>query len=175
MPMSSTASLRRTERAAPPASLSPGRIATATAACLLTIVLVSFRPFQPEGGATGDVITCPLQAAAGGPAVALVNALHPPGIAYGATGQVFLAIEFALQREVLAQLVLPLHARLEHARLVPVLLSQAETGTLAACICEQVPLFAAVLPFQQPGGAVAVRRVRGDRHRRFRMSCRSRP
>src|SRR3546814_14820969 len=90
-----------------------------------------------DGLSPGGLIARPLQAGIGGPAVALVNALRPPRIAHGAAGQVFLAIELALQREIVAQLVLALHTGLEHAGLVAILLAQAETGTLAARVREE--------------------------------------
>lgn len=55
--MSSTGSLRRTERAAPLSSaLTPAGVATAIATILLVVVIISFRPFQPaglEGAAAG--------------------------------------------------------------------------------------------------------------------------
>lgn len=47
--MSSTASLKRTERAPLLAAFTREGVATAIAALLLTVVLISFRPFQPEG------------------------------------------------------------------------------------------------------------------------------
>lgn len=56
--MNNTASLKRTEPAAG-SGFDSSRIATVIAALLLTAVVVSFRPFQPEGGAAeggGDVV-----------------------------------------------------------------------------------------------------------------------
>lgn len=50
--MSNTASLKRTERPPIFAAFTRQGVATAIAALLLTIVLVSFRPFQPEGSGT---------------------------------------------------------------------------------------------------------------------------
>ncbi|MDW6025786.1 O-antigen ligase [Mesorhizobium sp. BAC0120] len=47
--MSSTESLRRTERGAVGAGFSERRIATIIASLLFTVMLVSFRPFQPTG------------------------------------------------------------------------------------------------------------------------------
>jgi O-antigen ligase len=51
--MSSTGSLKRTERAAAPARFSERRIAMIIASALFTILLVSFRPFQPTGALAG--------------------------------------------------------------------------------------------------------------------------
>src|SRR6185312_14241098 len=51
-PMSNTASLKRTEHAPLSAAFTREGVATAIAALLLTIVLVSFRPFQPDGSGT---------------------------------------------------------------------------------------------------------------------------
>ena len=50
--MSNTASLKRTEHAPLSAAFTREGVATAVAALLLTIVLVSFRPFQPDGSGT---------------------------------------------------------------------------------------------------------------------------
>lgn len=50
--MSNIASLKRTEHAPLSAAFTREGIATAIAALLLTIVLVSFRPFQPDGSGT---------------------------------------------------------------------------------------------------------------------------
>jgi len=50
--MSNTASLKRTERAPLSAAFTREGVATAIAALLLTIVLISFRPFQPDGSGT---------------------------------------------------------------------------------------------------------------------------
>ena len=59
--MSSTGSLRKTDRGSIAGAFYPSRVATITAAILLTTVIVSFRPFQPggaevtpEGG--GDIV-----------------------------------------------------------------------------------------------------------------------
>lgn len=56
--MNNTASLRRTEAAAPPIPIA--KLATAWATLLLTVVLVTFRPFQPAGaegtGGGGDIV-----------------------------------------------------------------------------------------------------------------------
>ena len=59
--MSSTGSLRKTDRGSIAEAFSPARVATIMAAILLTTVIVSFRPFQPggaepspEGG--GDIV-----------------------------------------------------------------------------------------------------------------------
>jgi O-antigen ligase len=58
--MSNTGSLRRTERAPLSAAFTREGIATAVAALLFTVVLVSFRPFQPAGAETagngGDIV-----------------------------------------------------------------------------------------------------------------------
>ncbi|QPC94779.1 O-antigen ligase [Mesorhizobium sp. INR15] len=58
--MSSTDSLRRTERAPLSAAFTRDGIATAIAALLFTVILVSFRPFQPAGaeltGDGGDIV-----------------------------------------------------------------------------------------------------------------------
>ena len=58
MPMSNTASLRRTEAA--PRLFPMDRVATSVAAIVFTILIVSFRPFQPTGGADpeggGDIV-----------------------------------------------------------------------------------------------------------------------
>ena len=58
--MSSTGSLRRTERAPLSAAFTRDGVATAIAALLLTAILVSFRPFQPAGaemtGDGGDIV-----------------------------------------------------------------------------------------------------------------------
>src|SRR5690606_30729558 len=98
----------------------------------------------------------PLQAGLRVPVAAAIGGFESRRIAHGAAGQVFLAIDLALQREVGAELVLALHAGLEHARFVAVLLAQAETGALAARIGEEVQLLAAMLPLHQPGTAAAV-------------------
>jgi O-antigen ligase len=50
--MSNIASLKRTEHAPLSAAFTREGVATAIAALLLTIVLVSFRPFQPDGSGT---------------------------------------------------------------------------------------------------------------------------
>lgn len=50
--MSNTASLKRTEHAPLSAAFTREGVTTAIAALLLTIVLVSFRPFQPDGSGT---------------------------------------------------------------------------------------------------------------------------
>ena len=52
MRMSNTAILRRTEPVA--ADRAVARAATAVAALLLTIAIVSFRPFQPAGGGVAE-------------------------------------------------------------------------------------------------------------------------
>ena len=59
--MSSTGSLRKTERGSLAEAFPAARVATILAAVLLTTVIVSFRPFQPggaepspEGG--GDIV-----------------------------------------------------------------------------------------------------------------------
>lgn len=57
--MSNTGSLRRTDTAPLSAAFNPAGVATAVAAVVLTIVIVSFRPFQPasanlDGG--GDIV-----------------------------------------------------------------------------------------------------------------------
>ena len=49
MPMSSTGSLRKTDRGSIAEAFSTDRVATILAAVLLTTVIVSFRPFQPGG------------------------------------------------------------------------------------------------------------------------------
>ncbi|RWN97962.1 O-antigen ligase [Mesorhizobium sp.] len=58
--MSNTGSLRRTERAPLSAAFTRDGVATAVAALLFTVILVSFRPFQPAGAATtgdgGDIV-----------------------------------------------------------------------------------------------------------------------
>ncbi|TIL63591.1 O-antigen ligase family protein [Mesorhizobium sp.] len=58
--MSNTGSLRRTERAPLSATFTRDGVATAVAALLFTVILVSFRPFQPAGAATtgdgGDIV-----------------------------------------------------------------------------------------------------------------------
>ncbi|HEY4192119.1 MAG TPA: O-antigen ligase [Mesorhizobium sp.] len=55
--MSNIGSLKRTERAPLSAAFTREGVATATAALLLTVILVSFRPFQPEGsGVSGSDI-----------------------------------------------------------------------------------------------------------------------
>ena len=58
--MSSTGSLRRTEQAPLSAAFTRDGIATAVAALLFTVILVSFRPFQPAGaeltGEGGDIV-----------------------------------------------------------------------------------------------------------------------
>ncbi|TIP86398.1 MAG: O-antigen ligase family protein, partial [Mesorhizobium sp.] len=58
--MSNTGSLRRTERAPLSAAFTRDGVATAIAALLFTVILVSFRPFQPAGAATtgdgGDIV-----------------------------------------------------------------------------------------------------------------------
>ncbi|MER8829570.1 O-antigen ligase family protein [Mesorhizobium sp. M0938] len=58
--MSNTGSLRRTERAPLSAAFTRDGIATAIAALLFTVILVSFRPFQPAGaemaGDGGDIV-----------------------------------------------------------------------------------------------------------------------
>jgi O-antigen ligase len=58
--MSNTGSLRRTERAPLSAAFTRDGIATAIAALLFTVVLVSFRPFQPAGAEMtsdgGDIV-----------------------------------------------------------------------------------------------------------------------
>ena len=58
--MSSTGSLRRTEQAPLGAAFTRDGIATAVAALLFTVILVSFRPFQPAGaeltGEGGDIV-----------------------------------------------------------------------------------------------------------------------
>ncbi|TGS64944.1 O-antigen ligase family protein [Mesorhizobium sp. M3A.F.Ca.ET.174.01.1.1] len=58
--MSSTDSLRRTERAPLSAAFSREGVATAIAALLFTVIIVSFRPFQPAGaeltGDGGDIV-----------------------------------------------------------------------------------------------------------------------
>lgn len=51
--MSSTGSLKRTERTARAARLSERRIAMIIASALFTILLISFRPFQPTGALVG--------------------------------------------------------------------------------------------------------------------------
>lgn len=60
MPMSNTGSLRKTERAPIFGAVSHEAIGTAIAAVLLTMVLVSFRPFQPGGAELtttgGDIV-----------------------------------------------------------------------------------------------------------------------
>jgi O-antigen ligase len=58
--MSNTGSLRRTERAPLSAAFTRDGVATAIAALLFTVILVSFRPFQPAGaemtGDGGDIV-----------------------------------------------------------------------------------------------------------------------
>ncbi len=58
--MSSTGSLTRTERAPLSAAFTRDGVATAIAALLFTVILVSFRPFQPAGaemaGDGGDIV-----------------------------------------------------------------------------------------------------------------------
>ena len=58
--MSSTGSLRRIERAPLSAAFTRQGVATAIAALLFTVILVSFRPFQPAGeeltGDGGDIV-----------------------------------------------------------------------------------------------------------------------
>jgi O-antigen ligase len=58
--MSNTASLKRTERAPLSAAFTRQGIATAIAALLLAVILVSFRPFDPAGiqlaGDSGDIV-----------------------------------------------------------------------------------------------------------------------
>ena len=58
--MSSTGSLRRTERAPLSAAFTREGVATAIAALLFTVIMVSFRPFQPGGaeltGDGGDIV-----------------------------------------------------------------------------------------------------------------------
>ncbi|RWB93731.1 MAG: O-antigen ligase family protein [Mesorhizobium sp.] len=58
--MSNTGSLRRTERAPLSAAFTRDGVATAVAALLFTVILVSFRPFQPAGaemtGDGGDIV-----------------------------------------------------------------------------------------------------------------------
>ncbi|MGX9116721.1 O-antigen ligase family protein [Mesorhizobium sp. BHbsci] len=58
--MSNTGSLRRTERAPLSAAFTRDGVATAIAALLFTVILVSFRPFQPAGaemtGGGGDIV-----------------------------------------------------------------------------------------------------------------------
>lgn len=58
--MSNTASLKRTERAPLAAAFTRQGIATAVAAVLFTVILISFRPFQPGGAETlgdgGDIV-----------------------------------------------------------------------------------------------------------------------
>lgn len=73
MPMSNTGSLRRTERASIADAFSRDGIGTAIAAILLTMVMVSFRPFQPSGAELmttgGDVVNQLGYGALGGLAV----------------------------------------------------------------------------------------------------------
>ncbi|RUU10072.1 O-antigen ligase family protein, partial [Mesorhizobium sp. M6A.T.Ca.TU.002.02.2.1] len=58
--MSNTGNLRRTERAPLSTAFTRDGVATAIAALLFTVVLVSFRPFQPAGaemtGDGGDIV-----------------------------------------------------------------------------------------------------------------------
>ena len=60
MPMSNTASLKGTERAPLGAAFTRDGIATAIAALLFAVIIVSFRPFQPSGadltGDGGDIV-----------------------------------------------------------------------------------------------------------------------
>ena len=59
MPMSNIASLNETDRPAPPALLSNPRIGVVLASAMLTVLIVSLRPFHPESGATeggGDIV-----------------------------------------------------------------------------------------------------------------------
>lgn len=61
MPTNNTASLRRTERAWLARALSSSHVPTIIAAILLTVIFISFRPFQPGGAvlgpdASGDVV-----------------------------------------------------------------------------------------------------------------------
>lgn len=73
MPMSNTGSLKKTDRAAFTELVSRQGIGTAIAAILLTMVLVSFRPFQPSGAELtstgGDVVNQLGYGALGGLAV----------------------------------------------------------------------------------------------------------
>src|SRR5688572_4989935 len=52
--MSNTGSLKRTDLRDFAAAFDARRAATILAAVILTTVIVSFRPFQPESAATGD-------------------------------------------------------------------------------------------------------------------------
>ncbi|RUU94155.1 O-antigen ligase family protein, partial [Mesorhizobium sp. M6A.T.Cr.TU.017.01.1.1] len=58
--MSNTASLRKTERAPLGDAFTREGVATAIAALLFTVIMVSFRPFQPGGaeltGQGGDIV-----------------------------------------------------------------------------------------------------------------------
>ncbi|RUU67248.1 O-antigen ligase family protein, partial [Mesorhizobium sp. M7A.T.Ca.TU.009.01.1.1] len=58
--MSNIASLRKTERAPLSAAFTREGVATAIAALLFTVIMVSFRPFQPGGaeltGQGGDIV-----------------------------------------------------------------------------------------------------------------------
>ena len=58
--MSNTGSLRKTEAAPLAAAFTRSGVATAVAAALLTVVIMSFRPFQPAGadvtGGSGDIV-----------------------------------------------------------------------------------------------------------------------
>ncbi|MBL8583025.1 MAG: O-antigen ligase family protein [Rhizobiaceae bacterium] len=57
--MSSTASPRRTDDTSKIASYSPSQVATAAATVIFTVLILSFRPFQPAGGAAeggGDIL-----------------------------------------------------------------------------------------------------------------------
>jgi O-antigen ligase len=92
--MNNTASLRKTERAAT-RRFSTARIATVLASLMLTVVIMSFRPFQPSGAGTLDEL-----AAAGGD---IVNQLG-----FGSLGSIAVFSMFCfVDRRVLAALLSP--------------------------------------------------------------------
>src|SRR5690606_29271862 len=70
--------------------------------------------------------------------------------------EVFLAVDLALQAEIVAQAVLALHAGLEHPRFETVLLAEAAARALPASIDQEVQRLAAVFPFDQPGIALGI-------------------
>src|SRR5690606_16295556 len=108
--------------------------------------------------AAGALVVRPLQATAGRPLVLAILDLCLRRVAHGATLQVLLAVELAVQGESRTHAELALDAGLEHARLVAALLAQAESEALAARIGEEIQLLATMLPLQQPGIAAAFRR-----------------